>query len=609
MAQTINHVVVLMLENRGFDHMLGFLTPKTGAIDGLTGNEFNPSNPLSPSDQHFVSRNAGFVLTPDPGHSIPDVNVQLFARPGGPPPIGSPNLGFIWNYSQQHHAPADPTTIMRCFDPANLPVLSTLAIEFGVCDQWFSAVPGPTWPNRFFAHAATSNGHIDNSMFTNYDMPSIFENLAARGLTWRDYYHDFSQTWSLQRLQTPENRVNFHSFGRFKRDARDGKLPNYAFIEPKYFSLFGEANDQHPPHDIRAGEALIADVYEAVRTSPQWLDTLLLITYDEHGGTYDHVLPGEAVPPDNQISQFTFDRYGVRVPAIIVSPFVPAEPVHTVFDHTSIPATLAAVFGLPTFLTARDAQANRFDMAASLPNPRTDIPDLSEHARTVGTPSMTRSARPTVGAGVFVSQDAELSDFQLDLLKLARSLERQHAPLAARSAGIVAPPRTEQEAAVYVRRVAAQMAPRQEAGDAVGVPAAAPAQRGAIAPDDGLGHRVRVRPQADVCLLFAHATSGDPVQVTFVVTDAYGRLLGKSRYMATSDEPYGGGDIEDPHQNVLPPLVSNTGDDDMYVEITAAVGRSFSVPLRVHYHAAEHGVTVVYFTVDDDPILTVFVRT
>jgi phospholipase C len=158
-------------------------------------------------------------------------------------------------------------------------------------------------------------GQIDNSMFTNYDMPSVFEHLAARGLTWRDYYHDFSQTWSLQRLQTAENRVNFRSFGRFKRDARDGKLPSYAFIEPKYFSLFGEANDQHPPHDVRAGERLIAEVYEAVRTSPQWLDTLLLITYDEHGGTYDHVLPGGAVPPDNKTSQFAFDRYAVRVPA------------------------------------------------------------------------------------------------------------------------------------------------------------------------------------------------------------------------------------------------------------------------------------------------------
>jgi hypothetical protein len=445
-------------------------------------------------------------------------------------------------------------------------------------------------------------------MFTSYDMPSIFENLAARGLTWRDYYHDFSQTWALQRLQTPANRVNFHSFGRFKKDARDGKLPNYSFIEPKYFTLFGEANDQHPPHDVRAGEKLIAEVYEAVRTSPQWLETLLLISYDEHGGTYDHVLPGAAIPPDDKTSQFAFDRYGVRVPAIVVSPFVPAEPVHTSFDHTSIPATVAAVFGLPGFLTARDAQANRFDTVASLPNARTDVPDLSAHARTVAAPAMARPARPT-GSGVTLSREAELSDFQLDLLKLAQSLERQHAPLAARSAGIIVPPKTEQDAAVYVRRVAAQMTPREEVTDEKEPPDAAGAAPGAAPRSHAFGYRVRVSPQSDVCLPFAHARTGDPVQVRFVVTDGHGHVLGTSRYVVTADDPYGGGDIDAPDQNALPPIVSNTGDDDMYVEVTAAAGgASFAVPLRALVHQAEHGVAVVYFAVDDSPILAVFIR-
>ena len=269
---------------------------------------------------------------------------------------------------------------MRCFAPKSLPVLTTLASEFAVCDSWFSSVPGPTWPNRFFAHAATSKGFITNSQFNSYDMPTIFESLAAQGKTWRNYYHDFSQTWALQRLQTPENRIRFASFGRFKRDAKQGTLPNYAFIEPKYFSFFGQANDQHPPHDVRAGERLIAEVYEALRTSPQWLNTMLLVIYDEHGGTYDHVVPPAATPPDGHTSQFVFDRYGVRVPAVIVSPFVPPGPVHTVFDHTSIPATLTGIFGLPRSLSARDAAANRFDGVATLASPRTKVPDLSRAA-------------------------------------------------------------------------------------------------------------------------------------------------------------------------------------------------------------------------------------
>jgi hypothetical protein len=194
---------------------------------------------------------------------------------------------------------------------------------------------------------------------------------------------------------------------------------------------------------------------------------------------------------------------------------------------------------------------------------------------------------------------------------LARSLERHHAPLAARSAGIVAPPRTEQDAAVYVRRVAAQLTRRAEVGDDEGLAEAAAAQPGAASLDGAYRHRLRVSPQSDVCLPFAHAPNGDPVQVTFVVTDAHGQLLGKSRYITTVDDPYGGGDIDDPHQNALPPVVVNTGDDgmDMYVEVTAAAGPSFSVPLRAHRHRAEHGVTVVYFALDDSPIVTVFLRT
>ncbi len=460
MAQNIQHVVVLMLENRGFDHMVGFLKATDPNIDGLTGTEWNPSNPLQPTDHVTVSPAAEFVLKPDPGHSVMDTNTQLFSNPNGPPSVGMPNAGFIWSYSQRSPPPTDAASIMKCFDPARLPVLTTLAREFALCDAWFSSVPGPTWPNRFFAHAATSKGFITNSQFNNYDMPTIFENLGTNGLSWRDYYHDFSQTWALQRLQTPQNRINFGSFGRFKSDARNGTLPNYAFIEPKYFSFFGQANDQHPPHDMRAGEKLIAEVYEALRHSPQWPATMLVITYDEHGGTYDHVVPPAAIPPDGQTSQFAFDRYGVRVPAIVVSPFVPAGVVHTVFDHTSIPATLARVFQLGRFLTSRDAAANTFEGVASLSAPRTSVPDLSQAASGVPALVSTRAGRTIVMARRDrggAAEGEELSDFQHELLELARALERTHAPPQARAAAAPWRPQTEQDAAMYVRRVAALM--------------------------------------------------------------------------------------------------------------------------------------------------------
>jgi len=145
-------------------------------------------------------------------------------------------------------------------------------------------VPGPTQPNRMFALAATSGGYIDNSVLNSYDMPTIFESLSAKGLTWRNYYDDFSLSWLLNRLTTDEMKVNFASFKSFLNDAKKGALPNFAFIEPKYTSMFGAANDQHPPHDVRNGEKLIATTYMAVKNSPAWERTILLITWDEHGG-------------------------------------------------------------------------------------------------------------------------------------------------------------------------------------------------------------------------------------------------------------------------------------------------------------------------------------
>src|SRR4051812_34053677 len=306
----IEHVVVLMLENRSFDHILGWMRRENPRIDGLSGQESNPvdaSGPMSPRIR--VSDRADWeeTLPFDPPHEFPDVTEHIFGTPA--PVIGRPATmnGFYQRAARRTDGNSthdDIDVVMRGYAPGRLPAIHALAREFAVCDGWFSSVPGPTWPNRFFAHAATSKGFITNSQFNNYDMPTIFENLAASGLSWRDYYHDFSQTWALQRLQTPDNRINFASFGRFKTDARNGTLPNYAFIEPKYFSFFGQANDQHPPHDMRAGEKLIAEVYEAIRHSPQWPDTMLVITYDEHGGTYDHVQPPGAIPPDGQTSQF-----------------------------------------------------------------------------------------------------------------------------------------------------------------------------------------------------------------------------------------------------------------------------------------------------------------
>ena len=471
MPQTIQHVVVLMLENRSFDHMVGFMKSATYQIDGLTGNEWNPPDPahIDPAQQVKVTSDAGFILSYDPGHAYGDVNIQLFDNPNGPPASSIPNGGFILSYSQQPHVtPSIAGTIMKCMSPTTVPILTTLASEFALCDAWYSSVPAQTWPNRFFTHAATSKGYLDNNQFRNYDMATIFENLAAAGFTWRDYYHDFSQTWALQRLQTSANRANFYSFGQFKDDAKNGSLPNYSFIEPKYFSLFGEANDQHPPHDIRAGEALIADVYNQLRNSPVWEQTLLLIVYDEYGGTYDHVTPPAATPPDSFTSQFAFDRYGVRVPAVLVSPYIPKGAIdHRTFDHTSIAATLKQIFGLPAFLTHRDASAQTFQAIASLDAPRTDIPQNLNSS----TPAslLQPSAVPVnedieaVHLATARMSRAPLSDLQRGIVDLAHTLDLNES-VAVRALRTARPIEDEYEGALYVREVAERFAQTSQRG-------------------------------------------------------------------------------------------------------------------------------------------------
>jgi len=255
---------------------------------------------------------------------------------------------------------------MHYFTPDQVPVLSQLARAFGVCDRWHAAAPCQTWPNRFFAHTGTANGYVDNApTHFPYTMETVFNRLEEAKQSWRVYFHDIPQSATLARLWG-DVLTHFRVFEQdFARDAASGKLPAYSFIEPRYFTapaLGLMPNDQHPPHDVSHGEALIAAVYNAVRGGSAWRNTLLIITYDEHGGCYDHVVPPAAAPPGGQTPDgFDFATFGVRVPAVIVSPYVPKgsvirPPGPTPFDHTSIIATLRKLFAFAP-LTGRDAAA------------------------------------------------------------------------------------------------------------------------------------------------------------------------------------------------------------------------------------------------------------
>ncbi len=432
----IRHVVVLMLENQSFDRLLGFLRlddPRE-RVDGVTGAEANPAVPEDASRFVRVRRATTpdiYVTDPTPGHELEDVTAQLFGQEQVPDPPTPIMNGFLWNYASQPGSDRRPigteraTAIMDCLDPALLPVLSTLARSFVVCDRWFASVPGPTWPNRFFVHAATSSGLIESPtdaqeiagfLGARFRMRTIYENLMDAGRTWTVYFEDHAQAFALSNLHRYADD-GFRRLEAFAADVAAGKLPSYAFLEPQYMDAPGSpASDQHPPHHLLEGERLIAWVYDTLRSNQEvWQHSILVLLYDEHGGYFDHVPPPAAVPPDDVSAaapRFGFSRLGVRVPALLVSPWVRKGHVdHRTYDHASLLASVKALFGLPEFLTRRDAQANPFDEANFLDAPRgaADMPSGL---------SALLPGRPAPGVG----PERELSDLQQSLLALRQAL-------------------------------------------------------------------------------------------------------------------------------------------------------------------------------------------
>ncbi len=448
--QKINHVVVLMLENRSFDNMLGRLYPP-GAKDfyGLTGNETNPDGS---GGTIKVWNDAGTDPTtmeipdPDPGELWTDMNQQIFGTQIVPPPTPPTMQGFVENYLYQATLPENAGTsypakaIMHYFNPDQVPVISTLATSFGVSDQWFAAAPCQTWPNRFFTHCATANGYENNEPYHfPYKMPTIFSRFSS-SRDWKIYFNEIPQALALAELW--RHPFNFQYIEWFKIDCRLGRLPAYSFIEPRYFSDLLPANDEHPPHNVSYGEQLIAEVYNSLRKSPLWKQTLLIITYDEHGGCYDHFPPARNAPPPSQTvtHPFNFDRYGVRVPAVLVSPYIapgsiirandPNKP-HP-FDHTSIIATLRKRFDLGAALTDRDASAPDLDVALALDKADNMGPERVDALPHAPTPSQMAQVRAL-----------PLNDLQRSLVAIAAhlpaSIRETEAQVQQLQAGVAAP--------------------------------------------------------------------------------------------------------------------------------------------------------------------------
>ncbi len=395
--EKIKHVFVLMLENRSFDHMLGFsgisgADPETGyrtSIYGLTGNESGSWNGTT----YTVSRGAPDVAPRDPGHSFAAVLEQLcgegavYQRGGSYPSIT--NSGFVSNYAQGH-AELQPDGAMRCFTPDQVPVLAALAQEFAVCDRWFSSMPGPTEPNRWFVHAATA-GNLDESPSTDeyvewmtvpwggfeFEEGTIFDRMRSKNVLFRIYAGDPFPSVAL--LDGVSRTFDIDEYSDFADDVSSPSYnAAYTFIEPAYdaFFDFKDGNSQHPLGSVAAGERLIKRTYEALRCSPLWESSLLVVLYDEHGGFYDHMAPpsAQATGSTGRKTGFSFDQLGPRVPAVVVSPWIPRNVVdHRSYEHSSIVSTLLTLFHLGRF-TPRASSSAGVERLATLATPRTDAP-------------------------------------------------------------------------------------------------------------------------------------------------------------------------------------------------------------------------------------------
>ncbi|BCF94863.1 alkaline phosphatase family protein [Paraburkholderia largidicola] len=415
MATTIEHVFVLMLENRSYDSIFG-LSGFAGHLPagGATTAIGLPAQPIvnfgRSGTRYQLRRGSPYALGFDPGHEFTDSCVQLCGLPfasadvvrsdslvlgptGYPPLATDPSTtGFAATYEDHADVVADA---FSAFTPDQLPMLNFLASQFGLCDNWFASVPGPTWPNRFFAVAGTSSG-LDHS-------PSDAEVLEAIFLTapvfrfpngtiisklspadWLIVQGDVAQTRAIAGMQNHRDR--FVGMGTLLSQLADGSLSaRFVFIEPTYDAKndFRNGDSMHPAGDVRRGEGLVKTFYDAISGSRLWPSSLFVVVFDEHGGFFDHIRPPLAVPPGSRENpklkthNFPFDRLGVPVPALVISPYVaPGTVDYTQYDHMSILKTVNTLLALDGSLnlTARVRSSADFSKILALPVARADVP-------------------------------------------------------------------------------------------------------------------------------------------------------------------------------------------------------------------------------------------
>ncbi|MRG95390.1 alkaline phosphatase family protein [Polyangium spumosum] len=384
----IDTFVVLMLENRSFDHFFGALAldpdyPARDAVDGLLGDETNEDdegNVIAMHRPEVACEHHGPLHSWDAAH-------QAFAE--------GKNDGFVRANIGSALRQSDAMTY---HDRSQIPLFYALADQYVVCDRWFSSVLGPTWPNRFFLHAATSNGLTTNDPIT--DGPATLWEKLGKGCWSAKAYTAGPALWYHagfrgRPLGGNEPMVSAR-IEAFFQEARAGNLPNFCLIDPDFWS-----SDLHPPHSLALGEALLGSIVRSMQESPQWGRSLLLVTFDEYGGFYDHVPPPTTVDP-----RPAFRQLGFRVPSLVIGPSVRrGEVVSTVLEHVSIASTLATRFGIESLGPRMDATA---DLSSCIdparvgfpPGPMGKLPRIELDRRRVEAVSFRFTSQPGIDAAI-----------------------------------------------------------------------------------------------------------------------------------------------------------------------------------------------------------------
>jgi phospholipase C len=408
----IDHIVVLMLENRSFDNLVGWLYDQKSAPQHWVSNDPKPQYQGLAFASHCNVDAAGhsycvndkgadntYVPTPDPNEKFAHMTQQQYWG-NADPACGSkaPMDGFVRDYATAECNPV-AADIMQTYIPTQVPIMSALAKGNAISDHWFAACPTQTFPNRAFMGSGTSEGRVNNMTFPFvFGAKTIFNVLSDHKVTWKIYNqpkHLPSLTRSMFTKLWFEHESHFGDIDGFIDDCNSDSLPAYTFLEPTFltdpFTSLNEATSEHPPSNVAAGDAFLQTVWNGIcgPNSKVKDNTLFILTYDEHGGNYDHIAPPwGCVPPDSKSNPghegFGFNRWGVRIPTILASPYIPAGTVFrstesTQYDHTSILATVLKWCGIEnneSVLGKRVAAAPTFEKIVSLSEPRPEVMTL-----------------------------------------------------------------------------------------------------------------------------------------------------------------------------------------------------------------------------------------